>query len=150
MSSDSMLAPASNYNESGWFLGWTGSAPVKTQQATRYQGLNLKCMAQEARNPRKPAPTQHVSLGNLRLQRSRVLAPNMTDVVVSPRESSPGHGIVLKLAEGSNLFVTLSVRGRYVASKVLETIATRESAARLCAFEASIVGFPMLTGHINQ
>ena len=101
-------------------------------------------------NPRKPGTTQHVSLGNLRLQTSGVLAPNMTDVVVSPRESSSDHGTVLKLTKGSNLLVTLSVRGRYVASKVLETIATRESAAGLCAFEASIVGFPMLTGNINQ
>ena len=74
----------------------------------------------------------------------------MTDVVVSPRESSSGHGTVLKLAKGSDLIVTLSVRGRYVASKILKTIATRESAARLCAFEASIVGFPMLTGNIDQ
>ena len=74
----------------------------------------------------------------------------MTDVVVSPREPFPGPGTVLKLTKGSNLIVTLSVRGRYVASKVLETIATRESAARLCAFEASIVSFPMLTRHIDQ
>ena len=53
-------------------------------------------------------------------------------------------------AEGSNLVVSLSVRGIDVAIKVLTTITTRKSVARLCAFKASIVGFTMLTRYVGQ